>query len=124
VIKTHVDQATYDHLTELRVGNGFATISELFLEKCGVALADGVAGEIAREAIERAKQRPVGSPSFRLCDLFPDEEWAAYPIGARRVAGRVFRHRVNRLDGIELDKKSPENQQLYIRTAPFSQPAA
>ena len=114
VIKTAVDQHAYARLARMRLAEGVPSISALFLKKCGMATDDGIASDIVKNALIRAKKLPK-KYTFKLSDLFSDAEWDGFPKGARLRAGRAFFGRVAAArDGIRPSHKSSSNHQFYI----------
>jgi hypothetical protein len=114
LIKTTVDDHTYARLARMRLAEGVPSISALFLRKCGVATDDGIASDIAQDALVRAKKLP-NKYTFKLSDLFSDAEWEGFPKGARLRAGRAFFERIAAArDGIRPSHKSSSNHQFYV----------
>jgi len=114
LIKTRVDSAAYAKLVRERQAEGLPSVSALFLKRSGVLTDEGIASEIVRRAMTKAKAKSSGY-EFKLSDLFPVRQWKEFPKGARLRAGRMFHGKVAAArDGIRPTGKSGSNHQLYI----------
>jgi hypothetical protein len=113
VIKTIIDQRTYDRLVHLRKQEGMPSVSALFLNRCDLLTDAGQASEIVRRAVKLAKAKPRGT-EFRLCDLFASH-WEEFGKGARLRAGKLFYGKIAAAkDGIRPSRKSASNHQMYL----------
>jgi hypothetical protein len=111
-IKTDVDEETYAELVRLRRQEGVASVSALFLKRCGLLTDAQEAEELVKRALSLARRRP--NREFRLRDLFSAAQWGEFSKGTRIRAGRLFFERVTAQDlGIEAGDKTASNHQLY-----------
>jgi hypothetical protein len=116
VIRTTIDDATYERLVRDRRAAGLPSVSALFLAKCDVLDDELEAAEIVRGAKRLATKKP-DNERFRLRDLFPRSRWDGFPKGARLRAGRLFYDEMAAArDGVRPDKKSSSGHQYYIKT--------
>ena len=114
MIKTFVDEETYERLVQERKAAGLPSVSALFLQKCGVLDEETEAAEIVRSAVRAAKRKGSGY-EFRLRDLFPRQRWEAFSRGARLRAGRMFHAEMAAaVDGIRIGPKTASNHQIYF----------
>lgn len=114
VIKTAIDEDTYEFLMRERKKEGVPSISALFLKRCDVLTDAKEASEIVKRGLRIAKKKESGY-EFRLRDLFPPRQWVTWTKGARLRAGRIFHEEVGAaIHGIRAIRKSASNHQYYI----------
>lgn len=114
IVKTKLDDATYSTLVSMRKKAGVPSVSALFLQKCGLLTDQMEADEIVKGALKSAKQKPSGT-KFRLRDLYTNQQWMKFSIGARIRAGQMFNDEIGSVvHGIRTAGKSSSNHQLYI----------
>ena len=116
LIKTVVDDDTYESLTRKRKTEGMPSISALFLKRCDELTDEKEAEEIVRQALRQAAKREP-EERFKLQDLFPPKRWEAFKKGARLRAGRMFKAEVDAArHGLRAVAKSSSNHQYYVRS--------
>jgi len=113
IVKTKLDEKSYQRLVHMRVAEGLPSVSALFLEKCGLLTDETEAREIVDQALSRAKRKPSDS-EFRLRDLFKSSVWNEFSKGARLRAGKLFHSKIAlAVDGIRVGRKSGAGHQFY-----------
>jgi hypothetical protein len=113
IVKTKLDDTTYQDAVRMRIAAGLPSVSALFLERCGLLTDETEAREIVKQASARAKKKPKGA-EFRLRDLFKPDVWNQFSKGARLRAGKLFHSKVARaVDGIRMGKTSGAGHQFY-----------
>jgi hypothetical protein len=114
VVKTRLDDTSYQKLVRMRKEAGLPSVSALFLQKCGLLTDEREAREIVRRALTRAKRKPSGA-EFSLRDLFPKANWEDFSKGARLRAGKMFISEIGlAVHGIRAGRKSSANLQYYV----------
>jgi hypothetical protein len=114
-IRVNVDSANYASLVKQRRIDGLPSVSALLLKRAGVLDDNSEADEIVRQAMDRAKKLPRGE-EFRMRDLFKQDIWKKFPVGARLRAGKRFFAKVaSAVDGIRALGKTSSGQQIYKR---------
>ena len=72
-----------------------------------------IAEKIASNAIKIATSGKKLPDEFELKDLFTKNTWEKFPVGARILAGKIFRKYINNQSNIDFVKTSATNHSIY-----------
>ena len=115
VIRTNVTVEQHDRLRAMAKAKGFNSVNALFLHEVGVAPKQDDATVIVEEFL-RVVQVAESSTEFRVRDVFAEERWLGFSVGARLKAGKIilaYAEAAGAIYGFTRGRKSSANHQYY-----------